>query len=170
MLYVLSDSEEEISNQERSVHPKARQMRVISVVRLASHEKNQSLWGGLGIYVLLVTFFFLWENAFWGPRNSLLNHFLRWEFNLSSPYCMSGTVNTHHCNRWPKVGATCALRYLGLPLTTANILIVINTTGHSSVSKGYISLLLQHWVQCLTVIWKAVAMTTTQFMEMEGEQ
>lgn len=170
MLYLLSDSEEEISNQERSVHPKARQMQVISVVHRASHEKNQSLWGGLGIYVLLVTFFFLWENAFWGPRNSLLNHFLRWEFNLSSLYCMSGTVNTHHYKRWPKVGATHALRYLGLPLTTANILIVINTMGHSSVSKGYISLLLRHWIHCLTVIWKAVDMTMKQFMEMEGER
>ena len=83
---------------------------------------------------------------------------------------MSGTVNTHHCNRWPKVGAMHALRFLGLPLTTANMLIVINTTGHSSVSKGYISLLLQHCVQFLTVKWKAVGMMMKQLMEMEVEQ
>ena len=83
---------------------------------------------------------------------------------------MSGTVNTHHSNRWPKAGDTRALRFLGLPLTTANMLIEINTTGHSSVSKGYISLLLQHCVQCLTVKWKAVDMMMKQLMGTEVEQ
>lgn len=62
----MSDSEEEISNQERSVHAKARQMQgVISVVRLASHEKKSVSVGRLGNLCITSDFFSpLWETAF----------------------------------------------------------------------------------------------------------
>lgn len=81
---------------------------------------RQLLWVGLGIYTLLMTSFPR-ENASEGLEDPFLNQLLRHGLNIYQVPAVCQTlcqaVNTYHCNRSPKMPL----------LTTANILIVINT-------------------------------------------